>query len=136
MNSFPLDNIQNRNDSSNFGEQNIYTAQPTSQEPSSVNGKQKRQIVSSFFNYTTINGLQRLASATTIIGRLFWIIVVLGAFAWFSKDTYDLVKQYFDRPVGVVSKINYFRVSIKSGRHWNLHFEQRQNDCNKYIILM
>lgn len=117
MDSFPLDNIQNRDNTNNFGGQNIYTAQPTSQEPSSEKRKGKRQIVSSFFQYTTINGLQRLASATTIIGRLFWIFVVLGAFAWFSKDTYDLVQQFFDRPISVVSKINYFRVSIKSGGH-------------------
>ncbi|XP_028397481.1 amiloride-sensitive sodium channel subunit gamma-like [Dendronephthya gigantea] len=71
--------------------------------------KGPRKIINRFFHYTTINGLQRLASAGTILGRLFWIAVVLGAAALFSKDIYDLVQQFYSRPVSVVSKIEYFR---------------------------
>ena len=78
------------------------------------NDKSKRKgpkgIINRFFHYTTINGLQRLASSKTILGRLFWILILLGATGMFSKDIYDLVQQFFDRPVNVVSKVEYFRV--------------------------
>ena len=72
--------------------------------------KGPRGIIYRFFHYTTINGLQRLASSKTILGRLFWILVLLGAGAMFSRDIYALIQQYFDRPVSVVSKVEYFRV--------------------------
>lgn len=72
--------------------------------------KGPKKIIHKFFHYTTINGLQRLASSATILGRLFWILVLLGAGAMFTKDIYDLVLQYYDRPVNVVSTVEYFRV--------------------------
>ena len=87
------------------------TPQQTENHGTTPPKTESKSIISKFFHYTTINGLQRLASATTIIGRLFWIAVVLGALAMFSRDLYDLIEQYNDKPISVVSKINYFKVN-------------------------
>ena len=111
MNSFALDSVH-ENNVNNASGRNGESAQSTSQQPNLPKRKKSKEIVISFFHYTTINGLQRFASAKTIIGRLFWIMVLFCALIMFSKDIYDLVNQYFDRPVSVVSKINYFRVSF------------------------
>ena len=80
-------------------------------DPNDSKPRQKgpKRLIYNFFHYTTINGLQRLASAKTILGRIFWILVLLGAGAMFSKDIYDLIQQYFERPINVVSKVEYFR---------------------------
>jgi hypothetical protein len=84
-------------------------------DPNESKPKRKgaKRLIYNFFHYTTINGLQRLASAKTILGRIFWILVLLGAGVMFSRDIYDLVQQYFDRPVNVVSKVEYFRVRTR-----------------------
>ena len=80
------------------------------QNDSKPRRKGPKRLIYNFFHYTTINGLQRLASAKTILGRIFWILVLLGAGAMFSRDIYDLIQQYYERPVNVVSKVEYFRV--------------------------
>jgi hypothetical protein len=72
--------------------------------------KGTKRIIYRFFHYTTINGLQRMASSGTILGRLFWILVLLGAGGMFSRDIYTLVQQFFERPISVVSRVEYFRV--------------------------
>ena len=88
------------------------TSQNSLDQPNDKKSDSKgpKKIIYRFFHYTTINGLQRLASSKTILGRLFWILVLLGATGLFSRDIYELVQQYYDRPVNVVSKVEYFRV--------------------------
>ena len=116
MQSFEMDNAQRQDNKENL---NRHTPQNPQTEPNLEQRKRKgpRRIVYRFFHYTTINGLQRLASAKTIIGRLFWIAVLLAAFGLFSRDIYELVNQYYERPVTVVSKINYFRVRYQLATH-------------------
>ena len=100
MESYSMDPVHGRKD---ISEENIDSKEKTKRTG-------PKGIIYRFFHYTTINGLQRLASSKTILGRLFWILVLLGAGAMFIKDIYDLVQQFFDRPVNVVSKVEYFRV--------------------------
>ena len=90
------------------------TTEQTHQEQSKAEKKKgAKLIIHRFFHYTTINGLQRLSSASTIIGRIFWIIVMLGALGMFFRDLYSLIVQYYDRPISIVSKIDYFKVFTK-----------------------
>ena len=102
MESYSMEPVQGRKD-------HISQENPNPNDDQSKRKGTKR-IIYRFFHYTTINGLQRMASSGTILGRLFWILVLLGAGGMFSRDIYTLVQQFFERPISVVSRVEYFRV--------------------------
>ncbi|XP_033644289.1 uncharacterized protein LOC117303933 [Asterias rubens] len=67
-------------------------------------------IVTDFGNETTAHGVSRITNASNCLVGLFWLIVLLGAFALFSYQGTYLVLDYLGNPYGttidVITKTN------------------------------
>ena len=73
-----------------------------------------KELLKEFSSYTTTHGIGRLAVTKTRLSRLLWTGFILGAFAMFFVQVYDLFDLYYSRPVSTAINLRHATVSTLS----------------------
>lgn len=64
-------------------------------------------LVWDFFSYTTAHGFPRIPGSKTCFQRIFWCLIVAGAFGMFFWQVYGLLQSYMSRHVATRIKMQH-----------------------------
>lgn len=74
------------------------------------NSKSFKSLLRDFSGYTSVNGVGRLAESKTILWRIFWSLVCLGALGMFIYQAIGLFELYSSRPISISLSVTVKKV--------------------------